>query len=282
MARMAVALGLLVAVTYGAADFLGGFASRRAPVTSVVVVSQLVGVPLLAVLALFSGGEPTIENVGLGAAAGVAGGLGLTALYRGLATGRMSVVAPVTAVGAAALPVLWGLGAGERPSPLAAVGVACALFAVVFVSRIPGDEARAAGGLHVLLLAALAGVGFGVVFIVLAETGDNGGIWPLLAARGTSMTMLAAGSLVSGRSLDPGGWPSVRIIAATGVLDMAANALYVYAAQRGLISLVAVLSSLYPAATVVLARVVLHERLGRLQTAGLGLAAGGVMLIAAG
>ncbi|HVM08056.1 MAG TPA: DMT family transporter [Acidimicrobiales bacterium] len=277
---MAVILGLAVAAAYGTADFFGGFASRRSPLASVVVLSQAVGLALIAVLAVTMGGSIGAGEVGFAIAAGIIGGGGLTALYRGLAIGRMNVVAPTTAVGAAALPVLWGLARGERPAPLALVGVVLAIVAIVFVSRIPGDEAAAAGGRAALLLAIAAGIGFGIVFIILAETGEGTGMWPLLVMRCTSVPALALGALLTRRSLAPGGWPGIRLIAVTGVLDVSANALFVVATRQGLISLVAVISSLYPAATVVLARFVLTERLGRMQTVGLGLAGTGILLIA--
>jgi uncharacterized membrane protein len=279
---MAVVLGLAVAAAYGAADFFGGVAARRSPLASVVVLSQLVGLVFIGTLAVMLGGSMTPDTVVLAVAAGAIGGLGLTCLYRGLSIGRMSVVAPITAVGAAALPVVWGLAAGERPTALATAGVALALVAVVFVSRIPGDEAEAAGGARVLGLAVLAGLGFGAVFIILAETSGDGGMWPLLVMRTASVSFLAAGAFVTRRSLAPSGRSALRIIAITGVLDVAANALYVLATREGLLSLVAVLSSLYPAVTVLLARLVLSERLGRMQTVGLGLAGAGVMLIALG
>jgi uncharacterized membrane protein len=278
---VAVILGLAVAATYGAADFFGGMAAKKSPLVSVVVLSQLVGLPAIALLAPFVGGEMTVRVALLAAVAGVAGGTGLTCLYNGLAKGRMSVVAPITAVGAATLPVLWGLASGERPSPVALSGVAIALVAVVFVSRIPGDEAVAAGGRMVLGLAVLAGAGFGVVFVILGVTGDDAGLWPLLTMRATSLSLLAGGAVVTGRSLAPAR-AALPVIAAAGVLDMTANALYVFGTRAGLISLVAVLGSLYPAMTVLLARLVLSERLGRMQSVGLALAGAGVVLIAAG
>jgi uncharacterized membrane protein len=277
---VAVILGLAVAVSYGTADFFGGFASRRSPLASVVVLSQTVGLVFIAVLVFFIDGTLEASKAGFAAAAGIIGGAGLTALYRGLAIGRMNVVAPVTAVGAAVLPVVWGLASGERPAVPALVGVALAILAIVFVSRIPGDEAAAAGGTTALLLAVLAGVGFGIVFIILAETGEGTGLWPLLVMRVTSVTLLGLGALTTGRSLAPGSASGVRLIAVTGVLDVTANALFVFASQQGLISLVAVLSSLYPAVTVLLARVVLTERLGRMQTFGMAMAAAGILLIA--
>lgn len=277
---MAVILGLAVAAAYGTADFLGGFASRRSPLAAVVVLSQAVGLCFVAAMVCLVDGEIEASTTALAAAAGAIGGAALTGLYRGLALGRMNVVAPTTAVGAAVLPVLWGLAEGERPSAAALAGVVLAVGAVVLVSRIPGDEAAAAGGRRALALAVLAGVGFGIVFIILAETGDGTGLWPLLVMRLTSVILLGAGALATRRSLSPAGASGARLIAVTGVLDVTANALFVSASQQGLVSLVAVLSSLYPAFTVLLARVVLTERLGRMQTFGMAMAGAGILLIA--
>ena len=285
---MAVVLGLLVAAAYGSADFFGGLSAKKASVSAVVVLSQAMGLPWLAVLVAVAGGEPTARVLLLGGAAGAVGGVGLTCLYRGLSIGRMSVVAPITAVGAAIVPVAWGLLQGERPGPPALVGVVLAIVAVGLISRT-GDEV--VDGSHApessdarpyLLLAIVAGVAFGTVFVLLAETGDDAGFWPLVAGRLTSITLLALGGLAARQSFAPGGRRALLPIAAAGVLDMTANALYLLAARRGLIALVAVLSSLYPASTVLLARLVLKERLLGLQVAGLGLAGAGVVLIASG
>ena len=284
---MAVVLGLLVAATYGAADFFGGLSAKKAPVAAVVVLSQLTGLPLLAVLVLVAGGEATAKTFVLGALSGVAGGAGLVCLYRGLAIGRMSVVAPITAVGAAVVPVVWGLVRGERPAIVALVGVVLAVVAVALISRtadeaVDGTDASASPAGPFLVLAVVAGVAFGLVFVLLAETGDDAGFWPLVAGRLTSVTLLGLGVLATGQELRPGGRDALARIVAAGVLDMTANALYLLAARRGLLALVAVLSSLYPASTVLLARLVLKERLVGVQIAGLGLATSGVVLIAAG
>lgn len=277
---MAVILGLAVAAAYGTGDFFGGLASRRSPLASVVVLSQAIGLGFLGVLVFLIDGALEPGKAAFAAAAGVVGGVGITGLYRGLALGRMNVVAPTTAVGAAVVPVMWGLTQGERPSTTALVGVVLAIVAIVFVSRVPGDEAAAAGGSQALVLAVLAGIGFGVVFVVLAETGDGTGLWPLLVMRATSVTLLGSAALLTGRPLSPGGLAPMKVIAATGILDVSANALFVLASQEGLLSLVAVLSSLYPAFTVVLARIVLAERLGRMQMVGMAMAGAGILLIA--
>jgi drug/metabolite transporter (DMT)-like permease len=286
---VAIVLGLLVAATYGSADFLGGLSSKRASVPAVVVLSQLTGVPLLAVLVVVAGGDATVRTLGLGAVAGAFGAFGLVCLYRGLASGRMSVVAPITGVGAALVPVAWGLVRGERPDALARVGVFLALVAVALVSRtdddvLDGDESgtddgRAAPRSYVLM-AALGGIAFGTVFVLFAEAGDHAGFWPLAAGRSVSIPLLALGTVVTGRSFGLTSRAAVATIVGAGVLDMAANALFLLASRRGLLALVGVVSSLYPAATVLLARVVLHERLRPVQLGGLALAATGVVLIA--
>lgn len=274
-------LGLAVAAAYGAADFFGGLSSKRSPLAAVVVLSQLCGLPVLVLLIIVAGGDPTARALLLGAIAGAIGGTGLACLYRGLSRGRMSVVAPITAVGAAIVPVLYGIAGGERPSPLATAGVALALAAVVLISRAPDSPAGPAPK-STLALACYAGAAFGTVFVLLSETGDWSGFWPLVAGRSTSIVLLAVGALVTGRSLTPSGTPALRLIATTGALDLAANVLYLLASRRGLLAVVAVLSSLYPAVTVLLARLVLSERLFRPQVAGLVLAGTGVVLIASG
>jgi drug/metabolite transporter (DMT)-like permease len=286
---VAVVLGLLVAAAYGSGDFFGGLSAKRAAsATGVVVLSQAMGLPVLAVLLLVADGEPTARVVLLGAGAGAVGGVGLTCLYRGLAIGRMSVVAPITSVGAAVVPVAWGRLQGEHPSALQMVGVVLAIVAVGFISRTgdevvdgttaPEPDARR----PYLALAVAAGIAFGLVFVLLAETGDDAGFWPLVGGRAASITLLVAVALATRQSLSPGGRSALGPMAAAGVLDLTANALYLLAARRGLLAVVAVLSSLYPASTVLLARLVLKERLLRLQVGGLGLAVAGIALIAGG
>jgi drug/metabolite transporter (DMT)-like permease len=282
---VAVLLGLLVAAAYGSGDFFGGLSAKKASVAAVVVISQALGLPWLAVLVAVAGGEPTTKALVLGACAGATGGIGLTCLYRGLAIGRMSVVAPITAVGAAVIPVAWGLSQGERPGPLAFAGVVFAVVAVGLITRTADeaiDGSPSPSPQASLLLAVVAGIAFGTVFVLLAETGDDAGFWPLVAGRLTSITLLGLAGLAARQSFAAGSRRGLATMAAAGVLDMSANALYLLAARRGLLSLVAVISSLYPAATVLLARLVLKERLASVQLAGLGLAGVGIVLIAAG
>lgn len=286
MAPVAILFGLAAALTYGAADFVGGVATKRAHALSVVVFSQLTGaLLLLAALPFFNEQPPSGESIGWGAAGGVAGGIGVVFLYRGLASGRMSVVAPVTGVVAAGVPLLIGLARGERPGPLALIGVVAALVAVVLVSS-PGPQSRGSGAGRAatsfeLRDAVAAGLGFGAFFVFLDAGGDDPGLWVLVGARLGSLTIVPALALISGRPLLVA--REARAAAASaGLLDVSANLFFVLASRVGLLSLVSVLTSMYPATTVLLARVVLNERLHRVQLGGLALAAAGVALIAAG
>ena len=278
---MAVMLGLLVALSYGAGDFFGGLSSRRLTPTVVVQASQLVGLGSLAVALVVLPDQRFVGiDVARGAIAGTVGLSGLVLLYRGLAAGAMSIVAPVTAVGAAVLPVAWGLVDGERPSAVALLGVVLALTAVLLVSSPAADGVPVPGRVKEAALALVAGAAFGVVFILLGSSGEDSGLWPVFAARAASVSVMTLVLLARGRPprIPPAG--TRAFVAAAGFLDVLANAIFVIAAREGLLSLVAVISSLYPASTVVLARVVLHERVDRRQQVGLAFALAGVVLIA--
>lgn len=292
MRRMAILLGLAAALTYGAGDFVGGLVTRRAPLFSVVLLSQVAGTALLfAAVPFFVESGPTAASLLWGGASGVAGVTGVLFLYKGLAAGRMSVVAPITSVEAAVVPVVWGLASGERPPIVALAGVLVALAAVVLVAGFdPGEavedeggEARAFGGGRLApgaVEALIAGVAFGGFFVLLDGAGDGTGLWPLVAGRTASLTILTV--LVLARHERVVAAAGTRLpIAAAGVLDVAANLLYLLATREGLLSIVAVLTSLYPASTILLARIVLGERMGRLQVTGLGLAVAGVVMMTA-
>ncbi len=289
---MVVALSLAVALFYGAADFCGGLAARRTPAAAVVVWSQAAGLAVLLPALLVIPGVARPGDLELGLVCGLSGTLAVGLLYRGLAIGAMGIVSPITAALAACLPVGWGLAHGERPAVLALVGIACALAAVVLISATPARRPVASGGEPVAsgdapagirrrlpagVPAALgAGVGFGVFFIALAQAHADAGLYPLLVTRLLSVGLLLAGGSVLRLPLRV---PRRRLptILLCGVLDMAANLLYVLAAHAGALSIVAVISSLYPAATVGLAALVLRERLVRPQWAGVGLALAGVL-----
>ncbi|NNC91293.1 MAG: DMT family transporter [Acidimicrobiia bacterium] len=271
-------LALLSAVTFGGADFLGGLATRKSNrVLAVVVLSQLAGLAIVLVALAGVGGDLVAEDIGWAAGAGVAGAAGLVLLYRGLGIGIMSVVAPVSAVLAAVVPVSWGLTTGERPSPLALVGIPLALVAIALVSGTrPGQFARGSG----LAEGIGAGFGFGLFFILIAKS-DSAELWTLTFARFASISVIVVVAFVSRASLRPGpgtGW----LVLAAGTFDMVANLMFLMAERRGLLTLVSVITALYPASTVLLARFVLHERLARSQLIGLFVAAVGVGLITTG
>jgi drug/metabolite transporter (DMT)-like permease len=284
---MAIFLALAAAATYGGADFLGGLVTRRTSVISVVLLSQLAGAVLLIALFPFSGSGPFDGGAfAWGAAGGVAGTAGIVLLYLGLAKGRMSVVAPTTAVEAACVPVLYGLVSGERPELLALSGVVLAIAAVALVStaHAPGTDPsvspRGPLGLPVGVVEALgAGLAFGAFFILLKQSGLNSGMWPLVGTRLSSLAVVGTAALFM-RPRFRTDRRTFSGIAGSGVLDLTANILYLLASRRGLLSLVAVLTSMYPASTVLLARVILRERLSASQGAGLLAAATGVVLIA--
>ena len=288
---MGVLFGLLAAATYGVADFAGGQVSRRANVFSVVLISQLAGtVPLGIVVPFFADQAPRAAALLWGAAAGIAGGTGVLFLYRGLAVGRMSVVAPITGVSAASLPVLFGLAIGERPGFISLVGVIVALGSVVLVSSAgpPETEAigsdatskptwRSSGVPH----AFAAGTGFGLFFVFLDAAGDDAGVWPLVATRGSSLVLVTVIALSLRRRIKPPPG-TTKLMVVAGVLDVAANIFYLIATRFGLLSVVAVLTSMYPAVTVLMARLLLKERMIRTQLVGLGLAGVAIVLIVLG
>jgi drug/metabolite transporter (DMT)-like permease len=279
---VAVVLALASAVVYGASDFLGGLASRRAPVLAVVALSQLAGLLALVALLPWLGGDAGAADLVWGAAAGLAGAAGLVVFFRTLARGVMSVVAPVTAVTAAALPVVVGLAGGERVGTGAAVGIALALVAVLLVSAEEGlgrlGRARTGG----VLPALVAGSAFGLFFVLLDGTSEDAGLTPLVPARLTSivLVLVVAGAGRQRLRTDRGALP---LIALSGVGDMTANALFLLATQEGgRLAIVGVLASLYPVSTVVLAQLVLRERLVRAQIGGLVVAVAAVVLITGG
>lgn len=277
-------LAILSAVAFGAGDFLGGLASRRSSPLRVVVVSQLYGLSLVAViLPVFPPDTYSAVDLMWGGAAGMSGGAGLVALYRGLSRARMGVVAPVAAGVGAIVPAVYGLLSGDRPSVIALSGVGIALTAIFIFGRRSGPPRIEAGriGPSGLPEALAAGIGFGAFFIFLSNSSADSGIWPLVGARIGSLALLwlllaALPGTISVRA------ETNPLVMGAGLLDVVANALFLYATRSGLLTLVAVLSSLYPAATVILARVVLSERLSRSQLGGVILAMAGMALIAAG
>jgi drug/metabolite transporter (DMT)-like permease len=276
---MAAILALSAAVAYGVGDFLGGVAARRESATVVVLWSHLVGLAMLLMLAPLLGGELTPRAMAIGAVAGLFGGTGVALFYRGLAVGAMSVVAPIAALLSAAVPVVAGLIDGERPTPAALVGIALALGAIVLVSRDAAPEDRGPLRWQALALAVGAGLAFGLFFVVISHSGEGVGIWPLVGARAASVSLfLGLGAAGVTAAAPPKG--AIGAIVACGVLDAGANVFLLLALDRGLLSVVSVLTALYPAGTVLLARYVLGENLRPVQRAGLGVAGMAAVLIA--
>jgi drug/metabolite transporter (DMT)-like permease len=276
---VAVVLALSSAVVYGASDFLGGLASRRATVFGVVALSQLTGLVALLALLPWLGGPVTGADLGWGAAAGLVGATGLLVFFRALSRGVMSVIAPITAVTAAAVPVLAGLFGGNRIGPVAGGGILLALIAVVLVSAEGGlGQLRAARPAN-LSAPLVAGTAFGFFFVLLDRTSADAGLTPLVATRIASFLLVILVTLVGRRSLRVGR-AALPFVLASGVGDMTANALFLLATQQhGQLAITGVLASLYPMSTVVLAQSLLRERLVRAQFAGLAAAIGAVVLI---
>ncbi|MCA0331476.1 MAG: DMT family transporter [Actinobacteria bacterium] len=288
---MPAVLALISSVLWGVADFVGGFASRRATALQVLAISMPVGWLLLVPIAAIVGGD-VAASAPAGVLAGMFGAIGILALYAALTIGPMGVLSPVSAVLGAAVPVIAGLVLGERPGAAAYVGMALAAAAIVTVGlepRAPTDDAvhqrvtpRALG------IALIAGFCIGMFFVAISLAPESGGLWPVAWARGTSsaITLLIAlvvwlrrrGSMFArGRSV-------VLLCVLAGALDVSANAIYLLALNTpgALLSVVSVLGSLYPAATVLLARFVLAERLRPLQKVGMGLALAASALLALG
>ena len=276
---MAVLLALGSAVVYGTSDFLGGLASRKASVFGVVAFSQLAGLVALLALLPVLGGTTGPTDLAWGAAGGLAGATGLVIFFRTLARGVMSVIAPVTAVTAAAVPVLVGLVEGNRIGFWSGAGIVLALVAVVLVSAEGGLSALRAARPASIPPALAAGTAFGIFFVFLDRTGDGTGLTPLVAARLASLVLVVVIALLGRRPLRVSR-ASLPLVAASGVGDMSANALFLLATQlHSQLAIIGVLASLYPVSTVVLAQFVLRERLVPAQFAGLAAAAGAVVLI---
>jgi drug/metabolite transporter (DMT)-like permease len=273
-----VLLALASALTYGGGDFLGGLAARRAPVLVVTAVAQAAGLVVLLPAALLVPGAMSAGALGVGALAGVAGMLGLLLYMRGLAAGPMGLVAPLSSVVGAGLPLVVGVLVGERPGAVAGLALAVALVAIALASAgSRGDAAAGAGIVYGLG----AGLGFGLFFVGIGLTPGGSGLWPLVAGRVVSVTLLVL-ILLALRDRGRATWRSaVRLMVGCGLLDTTANVLFLLATRVGALSVSGVLVSLYPVVVVLLARLVLRERLSGLQLAGVGLALTASVLLAA-
>jgi drug/metabolite transporter (DMT)-like permease len=281
---MFVVFALLSAACYGAADFLGGVTAKRASTLAVVFVSQLAGLLiLLAILPLLPPAAPARTDFLWGALAGVSGGGGVALLYRALALGVMSVVAPTTAVCAVIIPVLVSVALGERLAATTFGGIALAIIAIVLVSQSGAVEADSGSEADqrrtkAFVLAVLSGVVIGFFFVALAQTSSRAGLWPLVAARAASVSLFAMMAFFAARSLRIPNAILITVVAG-GALDMLANLLYLVASRSGPLSVVVTLASLYPASTVLLARLILHERLSARQWVGVACALVAVAVI---
>lgn len=284
---MVIFLSLLTAAVFGTADFCGGLSAQRTIVLRVVAGSHLIGG-----IGVFFASLAMAERFGwrdfiLGMIGGTFGGIAVALLYRGLARGPMAVVAPTTAITSAVVPAIWGVFQGERLTFLAWAGVALALIAIGLISTAT-DDSGARITFTVVVEALLAGAGFGLFFIFLNETDESTTPWPIFGARlltsSATMLMLVAGRRL-GRLTDRGfvglSGSTLALIALTGLIDTGSNILFLLATNTGALVLVSVLSSLYPVSTVILARVLLKERMSRLQLTGFATALAATILIGA-
>jgi len=281
---LAIALAFASSLCWGTADFMGGLQARARPLVTVLLVSQIAALALaVAFLAASADPLPDLGPLALAAGAGLAGCAALAAFYRGLAIGTMSIVAPVSATGAV-VPVLVGVASGERPGTIQVVGIALAMGGIVLAAREPVEEGavpkpavRASIG-----LALLAALGFGTFFVLIdSATEDAGAPWALLAVRIADVVVLGTVALALRPALASGLRDAAPLLV-LGSLDFLATALFALATQEGLLSVVSVVGSLYPAVTVVLARIVLSERVARSQEVGVAITLAGVVAISAG
>ena len=285
---MVILLGLAAAVLYGSGDFLGGMATRRAHVLAVLTVAETAAVIAALTAAALWPGPASLAGLAWGISAGLTGGLGLIIFYIGLATGPMSVVAPVSGLVSTILPVAVALAEGERPGAGVYAGALLCLVAIVLASSASDTSAvprpgRAGPG-RAIGYGIASGASFGLFFLLIRNAGQSGELWPVAAGRIGELAIVLIAAAVLRRGLLPrgAGGPLLLLAAAgAGVIDVVANICYVAATRTGTFGLAVVLASLYPGVTVLLARVVLGERLRWVQRAGLGLAAIGILLVAA-
>lgn len=279
---MTAPFALPAAVAFGIADFAGGLAARRAPAVVVTALAQAAGGLILLPALLVLPGTPSVPAAWIGALAGLAGATGLLLYFRALAVGPMGVVAPLSALIGAGLPLVLGIARGERPGPLTLAAFIVALLAIALATAGTRAERAARTG---LLLGLGAGAGFGLFFVALDATPPGSGLWPLLAARVASVAVFGVLLWVLGAGVPRTGpacsGATLRLVVLSGALDMAANILFLVATRAGSLATSAVLVSLYPVVVVLLARFVLRERLTPLQLTSVGLALAASSVISA-
>lgn len=278
---MTIILALVSAMVYGTSDYCGGRAARSAPVLIVTLVSLGAGLAVSsALVGLGSDPFPPRDDVAWGVAAGCMSLIGGASFYFALANGSMTIVAPITAIISAVVPASVGVLSGERPSALALLGILVALVAVALVSGIAGRADRATPP-AVAAMAVVAGLGFGLLFVFLDRTSDESGLWPIVIGQVTSIFTVGTIVVLRRRPLAvPRG--AYGLAASAGATAVAANACYLAATREGLLSIVAVITSMYPATTVGLATTLDGERVTRSQTVGLVVAVVALALVTAG
>ena len=278
---LAIAIALSSSVCWGVSDFLGGMQARRLSLLNLMLLSQGIGLACIIVLLAARGSAPPhLVRLLPAVAAGVGGVAGLAAFYRALAIGTMSIVAPISATGVS-VPVVVGIASGDRPAVLQVAGILAAIVGVALASREPSTGSQRQVVRASIGLALLAALGFGGYFVGIRASARADVLWSLFAARGGGVLVLLL-VIVVRRETVGAGREALGALAAIGILDLAANGLYAIASRHGALSEVAVAASLYPVATVVLARAVLREQVRRIQEVGIVAAIAGVVLIAAG
>jgi drug/metabolite transporter (DMT)-like permease len=282
---MAIVLSTLSALLFGTADFSGGAASRRNAIPAVLIWSQIAGLVLVVAFAILDDGlyHGTGRDLAWGAVAGLGGMGGLAFLYRGLARGYVSIVSPLAAVLGAAVPVFFGVVSGETVGVVAGTGIALCFPAIVLMSwngtgvitRRDPERMRASW-----VDGAVSGVFFGLFFVAISLPDSSAGMWPLAAARVTSITVMWAGATLLRQKRTVG--TDHGLVLAAGILDMSANIAFVLALRQGLLAIVTVIASAYPAQTVILSRCIHGERVGVVRASGIGLALAGIALMSSG
>lgn len=267
---MGAALALLSSLTWGVADFMGGIASRKRSVLQVLVIAYPVGAVVLTFFAIFVvPGELSRETFTIGAIAGAIGATAIGCLYVALKRGPMGIVSPITAVMSAAIPVFFGLLNGERLNLLAVIGMITAAIAVILVSQEVNAHQKIA--FSTIAISLTSGSLIGTYLTLIGTSSDDSGIWTATIARWFSSILVLAAVLATVRKFERSSYPWLLVIV-SGVLDAGANGVFQIATQNGMLAIVAVLGSLYPATTALLARFILHERLHKIQITGVVLA----------
>lgn len=276
-----VLLALAAALAYGVSDFIGGVASRRTSAWPVAFTGGVGGFAGALALALAWPGDPSGRDLAWGVLGGIGSGLGGAFLYRGFARGRMGVVGPLSAVGSTLLPVVVGVLVGERPTLPVWVGILAAVPGIWLVSREPAVDGAPPAPAAGLLDGVVAGVGFGLLFVATGQVGDEAGFWPLAVTQGVALVAVVVTAVLLGGRWRPD-HPSQAWGLLAGLLATSGVLTFLLATQRGLLTVAAVLASLYPAVTILLAATVVKEHIHRGQAVGLVLCGAAVALVAAG